>query len=341
MTCVSLCFRCERSFLPFVVPPRGGAHIPPIGLYSGAGSLQRRGGPPRRVQGLSTRDRWYIYPEGWPCRYSPLSTGQFERVWGYVVARYYSDVLERTKRDSASFATAKKRATEGATSTRGETAGDHTSKWHITTRRQLIDMTAKDSRKRPRVTRTPAKNHAQSPTFTSYQTPPSPLPGPAHFTQHSQSVSQFSHNLLAAQGGPSSVQSIGPSSPQNELMFFERAKRALEARDVYDDFLKLLNMFTRDIIDLKTLVVRAEKILADDMLFAQFKQLVNWDDRIGNVNYGPPGSIRTGPHDAALPRPVDDAQSPSYRRLPESVSLPGSFTHRFFFPGAIFSDSSM
>jgi histone deacetylase complex regulatory component SIN3 len=44
-------------------------------------------------------------------------------------------------------------------------------------------------------------------------------------------------------------------------MFFERAKRALEARDVYDDFLKLLNMFTRDIIDLKTLVVRAEKIL--------------------------------------------------------------------------------
>jgi len=103
-------------------------------------------------------------------------------------------------------------------------------------------------------------------------------------------------------------------------MFFERAKRALEARDVYDDFLKLLNMYTRDIIDLKTLVVRAEKFLADDTLLAQFKRLVNWDDRIGNVNYGPPGSIRTGPHDAPLPRPVDDTQGPSYRRLPESVS---------------------
>ena len=103
-------------------------------------------------------------------------------------------------------------------------------------------------------------------------------------------------------------------------MFFDRAKRALEARDVYDDFLKLLNMYTRDIIDLKTLVVRAEKFLADDTLLAQFKRLVNWDDRIGNVNYGPPGSIRTGPHDAALPRPVDDTQGPSYRRLPESVS---------------------
>jgi paired amphipathic helix protein Sin3a len=103
-------------------------------------------------------------------------------------------------------------------------------------------------------------------------------------------------------------------------LFFERAKRALEARDVYDDFLKLLNMYTRDIIDLKTLVVRAEKFLADDTLHAQFKRLVNWDDKIGNVNYGPPGSIRTGPHDATLQRPVDDAESPSYRRLPESVS---------------------
>lgn len=178
--------------------------------------------------------------------------------------------------------------------------------------------TARDSRKRPRVTRPPTKNHVQSPTFTSYQTPPSPLPGPAHFAQHSQTVSQFSHGHHAAQAGPSSVQSVGSSSPQDELMFFERAKRALEARDVYDDFLKLLNMYTRDIIDLKTLVVRAEKFLADDVLLAQFKRLVNWDDRIGNVNYGPPGSIRTGPHDAALRRPVDDAQSPSYRQLPES-----------------------
>ena len=162
----------------------------------------------------------------------------------------------------------------------------------------------------------------QSPTFTSYQTPPSPLPGQAHFTQHSQTVSQFGQNLQGhhAQAGPSSLQPVVSSSPQDELMFFERAKRALEARDLYDDFLKLLNLYTRDIIDLKTLVVRAEKFLADDVLHAQFKRLVSWDDRIGNVNYGPPGSIRTGPHDAALPRPIDDAQGPSYRRLPDSVS---------------------
>jgi paired amphipathic helix protein Sin3a len=171
------------------------------------------------------------------------------------------------------------------------------------------------------VARPAAKSHVQSPTFTSYQTPPSPLPGPSHY---SQSVSQFGHNIQGhhvTQAGPSVGQSL-TSSHQEELplLFFERAKRALEARDVYDDFLKLLNMYTRDIIDLKTLVVRAEKFLADDTLHAQFKRLVNWDDKIGNVNYGPPGSIRTGPHDATLQRPVDDAESPSYRRLPESVS---------------------
>ncbi|KAI0308364.1 hypothetical protein B0F90DRAFT_164360 [Multifurca ochricompacta] len=181
----------------------------------------------------------------------------------------------------------------------------------------------RDSRKRPRAAKPTAKGHVQSPTFTSYQAPPSPLPGPAVYSQHVQPASQFNHNLQShhvAHMGPSSIQAVGPSSPQDELMFFERAKRSLEARDVYDDFLKLLNMYTRDIIDLKTLVVRAEKFLADDVLLAQFKRLVNWDDRIGNVNYGPPGSIRTGPHDAGLPRPrpVDDVQSPSYRRLPET-----------------------
>jgi paired amphipathic helix protein Sin3a len=122
-----------------------------------------------------------------------------------------------------------------------------------------------------------------------------------------------------AQAGPSAGQSLGANSYQEELplLFFERAKRALEARDVYNDFLKLLNMYTRDIIDLKTFVVRAEKFLADDTLHAQFKRLVNWDDKIGNVNYSPPGSIRTGPHNATLQRPVDKAESPSYRRLPE------------------------
>ena len=36
------------------------------------------------------------------------------------------------------------------------------------------------------------------------------------------------------------------------------------------------------------------------------------------VNYSPPG--RTSPHNATLQHPVNDTESPSYHRLPESVS---------------------
>jgi histone deacetylase complex regulatory component SIN3 len=49
-----------------------------------------------------------------------------------------------------------------------------------------------------------------------------------------------------------------------ELMFFEHTKCAFKVRDVYDDFSKLLNMYTHNIMGRKTLVVRAEKFLADD-----------------------------------------------------------------------------
>lgn len=106
-------------------------------------------------------------------------------------------------------------------------------------------------------------------------------------------------------------------SPDNYL-FFEHAKKALNGREAYDDFLKLLNLFTTDVIDLKTLIRRAERFLGDGELMAQFKELMNWDDRTANIGYGPPGSIRTGPPEAMHAPPVNDGQGPSYRRLPES-----------------------
>ncbi|KAI0275262.1 hypothetical protein BC834DRAFT_840132 [Gloeopeniophorella convolvens] len=170
-------------------------------------------------------------------------------------------------------------------------------------RAEGADMRVQD-RKRQRVAKPAAgKAHVQSPTFSSYQAPPSPLPGPAHAYGGAPAAPTTT-------GASSAPAAPALSSPQDELAFFERAKRALEARDAYDDFLKLLNMYTRDVVDVKTLVVRAERFLADDALLAQFKRLVGWDDRAGNHPHGP--------HDAALPRPVDDAQSPSYRRLPDS-----------------------
>ncbi|KAI0315665.1 hypothetical protein OF83DRAFT_1061699 [Amylostereum chailletii] len=180
----------------------------------------------------------------------------------------------------------------------------------------------KDARKRQRVSKTANKGRAQSPAFsTSYQTPPSPpaLPNP-HVPTMSHFVPPLSSALnYSSQPGIPISQMAGPSSTtQDELAFFDRAKKLLEAREAYDDFLKLLSMYTRDIIDAKQLVTHAEAFLGNGDLLAQFKTFLSWDDKQGNVEYGPPGSIRTGPPEAILPRAVDDGEGPSYRRLPDS-----------------------
>jgi len=106
-----------------------------------------------------------------------------------------------------------------------------------------------------------------------------------------------------------------------ELLFFDRTKKALESGGTYEEFLKLLNLFAKDVIDNKTLIDRAEIFLGDGDLMSQFKELMGWDDKHGNVDFGPPGSIRTGPPDPYAAKAPDDGQGPSYRRQPESVSV--------------------
>lgn len=109
-------------------------------------------------------------------------------------------------------------------------------------------------------------------------------------------------------------------STPDELLFFERAKKALEGRETYDEFLKLLNLFAKDIIDARSLVEAAAAFLGDGELHTQFKELMGWDERLHSVEYGPPGSIRTGPPETVQAPRVDEGQGLSYRRLPASVS---------------------
>ena len=116
----------------------------------------------------------------------------------------------------------------------------------------------------------------------------------------------------------------GPSSgPQDEIAFFDKAKKALEASQAYDEFLKLLNLFARDVIEAQQLVEQARRFLVDEELMRQFKELVGWDDRATNTEFGPPDSVRTRPPDPQAPVCPDDGQGPSYRRLPEYVSRHG------------------
>jgi len=118
------------------------------------------------------------------------------------------------------------------------------------------------------------------------------------------------------------------NSSVDKLLFFDRAKKSLESREIYEDFLKLLDMFSKDIIDAKTLVGQTNVFFGDGDLLAEFKDLIGWDESQDNPEKGPPGSIRTGPPEALSALPADDGEGPSYRKLPESVSGVSSIPNR-------------
>jgi len=118
-----------------------------------------------------------------------------------------------------------------------------------------------------------------------------------------------------------------PPAAQEELAFFDRAKKFLDQREAYDDFLKLLSLYTKDILGIKDLVLKVDELFNCDLdLCTQFRALIEWDDDrdgqgMGNVERGPPGSLRMGPPEALSAAPVDDGLGPSYRRCPDSVSI--------------------
>src|SRR5690349_16898106 len=76
------------------------------------------------------------------------------------------------------------------------------------------------------------------------------------------------HSHTAENGGISppmtstqpTVASKSPASVE-ELAFFDRVKRTLNNKQTYNEFLKLLNLFSQDILDRKLLVERVESFL--------------------------------------------------------------------------------
>lgn len=174
-----------------------------------------------------------------------------------------------------------------------------------------------DSEKQVQQTKKVKQAHPQEidqPGFSPYHQPPSP---PAHAYPTSQSA----HPSLAPPSLHPGMPLEYTSNPSaGKLLFFDKAKKHLENREVYDEFLKFLDLFSRDILDLPTLVERSKVFFGDGELMAAFKDLVGWDDR-DNLEKGPPGSIRTGPPEIPSAVPLDDGEGPSYRKLPPSVRL--------------------
>lgn len=55
-------------------------------------------------------------------------------------------------------------------------------------------------------------------------------------------------------------------------------KRALDNRDTYNEFLKVVNLFTQDYIDTARLVKECKHFLGDGDLYRQFKEILGWDE---------------------------------------------------------------
>ncbi|KAH6900820.1 hypothetical protein BKA70DRAFT_1388716 [Coprinopsis sp. MPI-PUGE-AT-0042] len=63
-----------------------------------------------------------------------------------------------------------------------------------------------------------------------------------------------------------------------ETSFFDKVKRAIDNREVYNEFLKVVNLFTQDYIDMARLVQESRRYLSED-LHRQFKEILGWDNR--------------------------------------------------------------
>ncbi|EIW51655.1 uncharacterized protein TRAVEDRAFT_75682 [Trametes versicolor FP-101664 SS1] len=129
-------------------------------------------------------------------------------------------------------------------------------------------------------TKVQASSEAPSPALTQRQAvpPPSPPRAPpqpppqAFYPQHQQPMPLPQHL-------PQPIQQSNSLHPSDDRHFFERVKRALDNRDTYNEFLKLVNLFTQDIINTTRLVREARSFLGDGELMAQFKAILGWDER--------------------------------------------------------------
>jgi paired amphipathic helix protein Sin3a len=150
----------------------------------------------------------------------------------------------------------------------------------------------------------------------------------------------------SGEDGETSVAALPGTTPQtlaspDEVAFFDKVKKFIDDKYTYHEFLKLINLFTQDMLDTKGLVERAEQFIGQSgEIWTTFKKMVLADDA-GNVppnptsaqgGYGFGGMINVDQqmveNTPMLERVKPDlggskvkSYGPSYRKLPKTVSL--------------------
>ena len=141
-------------------------------------------------------------------------------------------------------------------------------------------------------------------------------------------------SLAIPAGGPQTL-----ASPE-EVAFFDKVKKFVDDKVTYHEFLKLINLFVQDMIDVPTLVDRADYFIGNaGDLWITFKKMVGADDPVAvsanamgaQGGYGFGGMINADSkvveNTPMLERIKPDlsgskvkSYGPSYRKLPTTVS---------------------
>ncbi|KAI8445467.1 Sin3 family co-repressor-domain-containing protein [Phakopsora pachyrhizi] len=108
-------------------------------------------------------------------------------------------------------------------------------------------------------------------------------------------------------------------SAKGELKFFQHLKTYFEDQKTYNELLKIINLFTQDLIDLETLVYRVKPFLINcPELFTQFTEIVGW--REGAMMPQMNGSVNSHLSKRKKFERLPES-GPSYQKLPESDAL--------------------
>lgn len=102
-----------------------------------------------------------------------------------------------------------------------------------------------------------------------------------------------------------------PSATTEELAFFDRVKKFIGNKQTYNEFLKLLNLFSQGLIDKAILVEKVHSFIGGNPeLIAWFKRFVQWEDKNPEVVENDPRLLNK------VRLSVCRALGPSYRLLP-------------------------
>lgn len=166
---------------------------------------------------------------------------------------------------------------------------------------------------------------------------------PAAHGQHSSVHSRHSHSQThkhpALPGARHAQQPPSSAARHDETQFFERVKHTLNHRETYNEFLRLTNLFTQDVMDSGRYIQEARLFLGDTgELINQLKEILGWDER--RERFAGSEEVWTRPT-GVLDRPSRNhlnIRYGSYRKLPANVSrvasrISSSVVDVYFFTG--------